>query len=338
MQDLSYLEALLGEPAGQEEGYRDIWLLAAATAGQVSDVALQIVGKARGLADGLGAYVRALLVGAPDEGVAQTLLAHGADYIYLAPGQPDAATLAAFLRERKAEVVLIADSASNRALAARVAQALGASLVTEAEDVRIDPSDRTLLVTRPIYEGLASQVIACLAKPQMVTVRAGAFPLPYPDHSRTGSIEQVSASWQPDMVQWEPTPEVASSPVLATARIVVSAGRGMEDAEGFALVQRLAERLGAAIAGDRGALDMGWIEPAQQVGAMGKTIAPALYIACGIEGTTEHYLGMEGARAVVAICREGDAPLLKVADWGIIGSPKEIVRALLTALDASRPR
>ncbi len=338
MQDLSYLEALLGEPAGEAEGYRDIWLLADATVGQVSDVTLQIVGKARVLADGLGAYVRALLVDAPDEAMAQTLIAHGADYIYLAPGQPDAATLTAFLREHKPEVVLLADSAGSRALAARVAQELGASLVTEAEDVRMDPSDRTLLVTRPIYEGLASQVIACLAKPQMVTVRAGAFPLPYPDHSRNGSIERASVSWQPDTVQREPAPEVMSSPALATARIVVSAGRGMEDAEGFAAVQQLAKRLGAAVAGDRGALDLGWIGPEQQVGAMGKTIAPALYIACGIEGTTEHYLGMEGAQAVVAICRESDAPLLKVADWGIVGPPKEIVRALLTALDASRPR
>jgi electron transfer flavoprotein alpha subunit len=338
MQDLSYLEAFLGESVGEEEGYRDIWLLADATAGQVSEATLQIAGKARGLADGLGAYVRALLVGAPTEATAQTLIAHGADYIYLAPGRPDAATLTAFLREHKPEVVLLADGADGRALAARVAQGLGASLVTEAEDVRMDPSDRTLVVTRPVYEGLASQVIACLARPQMVTVRAGAFPLPYPDHSRAGSVEQASVSWQLEAVQREPAPEAVPPPALAEARIVVCAGRGMDDAEGFALVQRLAERLGAAVAGDRGALDMGWIGPEQQVGAMGRTVAPALYIACGIEGTTEHYLGMERAQAVVAICREGDAPLLKAADWGIVGSPKEIVRAFLTALDASRPR
>ncbi|MCC7352530.1 MAG: electron transfer flavoprotein subunit alpha/FixB family protein [Anaerolineae bacterium] len=331
MQDLSYLEALMGEPVG-EEGYRDIWGLASAVEGRLSDLSLQTVGKARGLADGLGAYVRFLLAGAPDEETAQTLIAHGADYVYLAPGQADAETLAAFLRERKPEIVLLDDSITNRALAARVAQALDASLVTEAEDVRADPIDRALLVTRPIYEGIASQVIACLAKPQIVTVRAGAFPLPYPDRSRTGSIEQLSASWQPDAVQYEPAPEVASPPALTTARIVVSAGRGMEDAEGFALVQQLAARLGAAIAGDRGALDMGWIGPEQQVGALGVIVTPALYIACGIEGTTEHYLGMEGARAVIALCRESDAPLLKAADWGIIGSPKEIVRALVEAM------
>jgi electron transfer flavoprotein alpha subunit len=106
----------------------------------------------------------------------------------------------------------------------------------------------------------------------------------------------------------------------------------MEDAEGVELARQLAARLHAAVAGDRGALDMGWITPEQQVGATGKSIAPTLYIACGIDGTTEHDLGIEGARAIVAICREADAPMLQQADWGIVGPPKEVVRALLAAL------
>ncbi len=327
--DLSYLESLMGgEEAGPE--YEHIWLVLEAG----KEGGLGLAGKARTMADGLGAYVKVLVVGGGDEDYARKLIQAGADEVYLSANRPDADGLAGFFEERKPEMLIFVDSSWSKEVAPRLAFRWDTALVPHGEDLGIDEAERALLVTAPVYERLASQVYACSGHPQMATVSPKAFEAPFLDESREGTVESVDLP-----VDSSPVREVGPASerperklTVGTAKVVVSGGRGVRDDEGWELLAKLAEALGGVVGGSRGALDDGRITEEQFVDITGHRIAPDLYIACGISGTMYHYAGMKDAKMVVAINHNPKAPIFKHADFGIVGDVKDVVKAILEAL------
>ncbi len=352
--DLEYWELLAGEAIEEEEeiAYRDIWVVAEAEDGALTPVSLEMVGKARELAAALGAYVQSVLLGEGLEDLAQELIQRGADSVYLADdGLASHATLAEYhletyaqvlsdlFQEQKPEIILFGVTELGQELAPRLAQRLGTGLISDCLDLSIDETERVLLARHPVYGGEYFHVSTFLgAKPQIATVRPGAFRLPFADEYRYGDVEEMAVNLEGiegQVKMLSVSAEEAQPQVpLSKARVIVAGGRGMGDAEGFALVEELAEALGGQVAGSRGALDEGWINKEQLVGLSEITVKPDLYIACGISGDVHHYFAMQESKFVVAIHEDPDAPIFKTANLGIVGDPKEVIPPLLAELGA----
>lgn len=338
--DLSFLEQLLGSTVDEEEGFRNIWVVAIAWEPNLRPCDLQVLGKARNLADSLGAYVHVLLVGdEASEDLARELIPYGADAVFWGAGYPTGTSLMEFFNQRKPEILLFADAAGGRKMAPRLAQRLKCALVTHASDLSINTEERSLVVAVPIYHGAAYRVVECKTNPQMATIQQGVFPTPEYDSWRSGDVEQVELEWKP---QPPLTPVEAPSYYipLEKADIIIAGGRGLRSA-GWQLVEDLAAAVARrlphkaiAVAGSRGAYDEGWIEHDRVVDLTGRTVAPALYVACGIRGTFQHFGATEKARCIVAINHNPDAPILKHADYGIVGEVEEVIPALIEVLES----
>ncbi|HRI57240.1 MAG TPA: hypothetical protein PK170_09105, partial [Anaerolineae bacterium] len=237
--DLSFLEQLLGATVEEEEGYRNIWVVAIAWEPHLRPCDLQVIGKARNLADSLGAYVNVLLVGDDaSEDLARELIAYGADATYWGAGYPTGRSLRDFFDKHKPEILLFSDAAGGRKMAPRLAQRLKCALVTHAVDLSINAEERSLVVAAPIYHSAAYRVVECRANPQIATVQAGVFPTPEYDSWRSGDVEEVELVWkpQPPLTPVEP-PEYYIP--LQKADIIIAGGRGLRDS-GWQLVEALA--------------------------------------------------------------------------------------------------
>jgi electron transfer flavoprotein alpha subunit len=346
--DFSYLDDWQEEEPGPAltdetaEGYRNIWVVAEVSKGALTRAALATLGQARELADQIGVYVYGILLGEDVQGVAQSLITHGADKVLVADNpaladyQPSlyGQTLAGLVERYRPEILLMAASAMGNDLAPWLAQRLNTGLISHCIKLDLDMSERLLLVTFPVLGGEVYHTVACPdARPQMATLQPGHFPVPYEDTSRYGDVQPVDIdpAGTPAGLAWT---ELGISPVtspaaLSKARTVVAAGRGMGDAGSFALVERLAQYLGGVVAGSRGAYDEGWIAEEQIVGAGGELISPDLYIACGISGDVYHTFGLQNARFVVAINSDPEAPIMQVANIAVLGDAPQVVNAIL---------
>ena len=346
--DFSFLDEEMEESAAPiqqtGEGHRNIWVVAEAPGGTLLPASVEAMGQARDLADQIGCYVFAVLLGDHVEALGQELAAYGAERVLLAEDpalaeyQPEAYThvLAALVKEMRPEILLLSATALGNDLAPRLAQKLGTGLISHCVALEADMTERLLQGTFGILGGEVFHTFACPdARPQMATLEPGAFRKPragaaHAEIQRVGvDLEGVSArlTWEGDV----PAVELPAVP-LSKARIVVSAGRGMQDAAGFALVTRLADALGGVVAGTRGALDAGWIDEERVVGAGGQSVAPDLYIACGISGDVYHYFGLQGSRFVVAINPDPEAPIMKVANVAVVGDARKVIPAMLEAM------
>lgn len=347
--DMEYWELLTGEAIKEEEeiAYRDIWVVAEVEDGALTPVSLEMVGKARELAAALGAYVHSVLLGEGLEDLTQELIHRGADGVYLADDprlaeyhlETYAKVLSDLLQEQKPEIILFGATALGQELAPRLAQRLGMGLISDCLALSIDETERVLSARHPVYDGEYFHVSTFLGtKPQIATVRPGAFRLPFADEYRYGDVEEVAVNLEgvEDKVKVlsVSTEEARPQVPLSQARVIVAGGRGVGDAEGFALVEELARTLGGQVAGSRGAFDEGWISEEHLVGLGGATVRPDLYVACGISGDIHHYFAMQEAKFVVAINKNPNAPIFKVADIGIVGDPKEVIPPLLAELRA----
>lgn len=347
--DMEYWELLTGEAIKEEEeiAYRDIWVVAEVEDGALTPVSLEMMGKARELAAALGAYVHSVLLGEGLEDLAQELIHRGADGVYLADDprlaeyhlETYAKVLSDLLQEQKPEIILFGATALGQELAPRLAQRLGMGLISDCLALSIDETERVLSARHPVYDGEYFHVSTFLGtKPQIATVRPGAFRLPFADEYRYGDVEEVAVNLEgvEDKVKVlsVSTEEARPQVPLSQARVIVAGGRGMGDAEGFALVEELARTLGGQVAGSRGAFDEGWISEEHLVGLGGATVRPDLYVACGISGDIHHYFAMQEAKFVVAINKNPNAPIFKIADIGIVGDPKEVIPPLLAELRA----
>ena len=301
--------------------------------GAVRKVSYELLAAARELAGAAGS-VDALVFGAQTPAGAEGLAALGADRV-LSAGHPDfarynpdgfAATVASLAPGHAA--IVFAATATGKDLAPRAAARLGVGLASDV--VALALQDGAVVATRPVYAGRAIQQVRLRGAPALVSVRPNAFQPAGRDDSRTAAVEAVAIPAFEARVRVEAVkaPEKAALDVTE-ASIVVSGGRGLKDPANFKLLEELAEALGnTAVGASRAVVDAGWRDHAAQVGQTGKTVSPGLYIAVGISGAIQHLAGMRTAKTIVAINRDKDAPIFKVADYGIVGDLFEVVPRL----------
>lgn len=348
--DFSYLDDWTEEEAGAVieevgEGYRHVWVLAETAGGALLPATLEAMGQAREMADQIGVYVYGILLGHEVEPVGSELAAYGADRVLvvddalLAEYQPETyvKAVADLVDQYRPEILLLPATPQGNDLAPRLAHRLDTGLMSHCTELGIELAERLLLGTFPVFGGEMHHTVTCpQARPQIASLKPGSFRIPYQDTYRSADVQRVDidltvVSGRLEWIDLEATVDPPPVP-LSKARVVVSAGRGMGDAEGFALVEQLAEALGGVVAGSRGAFDEGWIPEDQIVGVGGELVTPDLYIACGISGDVYHYFGLQDSKFVVAINPDENAPIVKQANMALIGDAREIIPAWLDAL------
>jgi electron transfer flavoprotein alpha subunit len=231
--------------------------------------------------------------------------------------------------EQQPAVMLMGGSAHGRELAPHVAAKLGVGLAADCTDLAIEGGN--LVASRPALVGnLVATIHYGPAKPQMATLRRRVYPPQEADAGRSGQITQAAAVLNADQIPTQVINLEASTGTvtLNDASIVVSGGRGVGGPEGFKPIKELADALHGAMGASRAAVDAGWVPYAHQVGQTGKTVQPDLYIAAGISGAIQHLAGMKTSKVIVAINSDADAPIFKVANYGIVGDLFKYVPAL----------
>lgn len=311
--------------------------------------------EALGLAKSFGAAT-AIVFGYGVDDVAKASLEYGADDVLVAddPALLDyraetyASTLSALASSQSPDLILFPTTTRTREFAAMSAVDLNSNVITDATAVEVNGD--SIVVTRPIYEGKLLEKVKSSAKPQFITMRGRAFPKPERQAGRTGTITKVEAKTDAlTTVEGYSVAEVGVS--LNDAGVIVAGGRGASNnpslqppaglddkqaevwraQQGFKLIGDLASTLGGAVGASRAAVDAGYIPYSNQVGQTGKVVAPDLYIACGISGAIQHLAGIRSAKLVVAINKDADAPIFKVARYGVVGDLFQIVPALTEA-------
>lgn len=325
--DIADLSALLGEDIAAET-YSDIWVVVADSAALAESAVTPeaaLLGEARRLADGLGCYVHAVLA---EETASAAAFAYGADRVHVT------ADATAYLAGQHPEFVFLPAGLND--MAARIAQHFEAGLITDAAGgLEIEADSRALLGRRPVYGGDYLLELAITTPVKVATIAAADLPAPYADLGRSGEtlVSDLPAPAQPladaglsayAPPRWRP---------LSKAQKIVAIGRGLGSAEGVDLARQLAERLGAELAGDRSARDAGWSDEDHEVGITAQEVAPDLYLALGIVGDTIHNGAITGARRVVAVHANPQAPIFQAADVGLVADPAAVIRALLAVLD-----
>jgi len=303
-------------------------------------VAYELLGKARQLAQKLDCQVSGVLIGNSLDDQLDELIWCGADNIYLVQApelanfqdEPYTNILVRLVQKYKPEIFLCGATAIGRSLVSRVAITLRAGLTADCTGLDIDAQKKILLQTRPAFGGnIMATIISPNYRPQMATVRHKVMQPMEPDKKRKGKIIKetfessvyFSRTKLLDIVE-----EIESLVNLAEADIIVSGGRGMGGPENFKILEELAHVLGAAVGSSRAAVDAGWMPYSHQVGQTGRTVAPKIYIACGISGQIQHLVGMQSSKIIVAINKDPEAPIFKVATYGIIADLFQIVPAL----------
>ena len=324
---------------------RDIYVFAEQRDGNIEKVALELIGKGRELADTLNQNVIAVLLGNEIKEKAESLIKAGADGVIVVEDamlaeyttEPYAKAVAAVIREKDPEIFLFGATAIGRDLAPRVSARIHTGLTADCTGLDIDEESKNLLMTRPAFGGNIMATIVCEEhRPQMATVRPGVMKALVADESRKGDIEVMdilfSAADQ-TVELLEVLKEERQIADITEAKILVSGGRGMGNAENFyELLNPLAEVLGGAVSASRSAVDSGWIDHECQVGQTGKTVRPDLYLACGISGAIQHVAGMEGSEYIVAINKNETAAIFEVADLGIVGNVNTLLPKLAAAI------
>lgn len=348
--DASYLDLMMAqqeesfEAAGEAEGGGGVWVVADVAEDELAPVTLEATGAARTLADSLGAYVYAILLGDNGAPLAETLYHAGADGVRLArldidhrtlvltAGEPCLDTLADLFEEEQPEIVLLGATELGQALAPRLAQRMGGGLIEHVTEVRLEEATRSVEATHPVYGGEYFEVKMCpAARPQFLTIEPGAFGAPFLDEYRKG---------QPTMVESEPAGQAVRvvgpaeefeppQAPLSEVPMIVSVGRHVGD---LGSAEQLARAIGAQVAGDRGAWDAGLIDSEQLVDVRGTKVSPEVYVAVGIRGNTFHNAAMEDSKFIVAVHPEPSAPIFDVADLCVEAEPEKVLPAILEAL------
>lgn len=337
--DLSNDQTAQAEPRWTE--LRDVWAVVAAGPDGLSSADQGAVARARELADMLGCYARVLAIG--EEAAAAEAVKLGADYVAVAPLAADAdpaavlaLACAQLFPEAGPEFVLLGQSPQADALAPVLAGCLGAGLAPLALTITLDDLDRTLTVKQPLYDDLYRHPFTFKpGYPQVVVLGPDAQGVPYPDEYRSGDVQLLALEGVGETaVQVEgPAEHTPPAVPLTHARAIVAVGRDLKDEEGLELARRLAALLGAELAGDHTAYELGWVDEAHTVGMTGETVAPNLYVALGIRGGADHSYGMSESRMVVALHPDARAPIFKRANVGWAGDVKEGLRQLLAELE-----
>jgi electron transfer flavoprotein alpha subunit len=328
--------------------YKGVWVFAEQRDGELQKVSLELLGKGREIADKLGVELSAVLLGENLDMMAEDLCKHGADKViscdspllkhYTTDGY--AKVICDLIRERKPETLFVGASYIGRDLGPRIAAKLETGLTADCTSLDIDEENNNLLMTRPAFGGNLMATIVCGDhRPQCATVRPGVFgKLPVNEKAEL-NIEKVEVQLQESDIRTKVLEVVKlckQCEDIGEAEILVAGGRGVGNAEDFKLLEELAQAMGGVVAASRAAIDNGWVDKAVQVGQTGKTVRPKVYVACGISGAIQHLAGMQDSEFIIAINRDADAAIMKVADMGLVGDLKKIVPELTAQIKAAK--
>jgi electron transfer flavoprotein alpha subunit len=331
---------------------QSLWVFIEQNEGKIADVGLELLGKARELADTLGYEVAGVLCGYRVKDLAATVIQHGADRVLLVDHPelelyrtlPYARVCLHLARSRKPEIFLIGATPNGRDLAPRIASALRCGLTADCTDLQIGPytvkkENKTypnlLYQIRPAFGGnLIATIVNPHTRPQMATVREGVMHKPKPQPSRKGAVEEI----RPDLEKADLALKILSRSVrpstvkLKESPVIVSGGAGADDAADFQLLRDLANLLGGEVGASRAAVDAGLISAEHQIGQTGTTVRPRLYIAAGISGAIQHRAGMDQSSKIIAINTDPDAPIFQVAHYKIVGDLGEVLPLIIQSL------
>jgi electron transfer flavoprotein alpha subunit len=314
-----------------------IWVLAEATDGEVTSTTLELLTKARELAD----TVECVYSGDDADDIAETLGEYGCETVYQTGdldgalvGVPTAAAIAAAVEAGDGpDAVLAGTSYDGRDVAARLSVKLDRPVITNVVDVEVD--DDTLVGTEPIFGGTTEVRTKFTGEgPYVMLVRPKSFAAE-PSGGDAADVEDLDV---PDLgssagaVVTDRHAEESDGPKLDEAAIVVAGGRGLGEADKYSMVEDLAGKLGGAAGASRAIVDAGWVPYSYQVGQTGKVVKPDVYVACGISGATQHLVGMKGSKHIIAINKDPEAPIFGVADLGIVGDVHKVMPQLIEAL------
>lgn len=327
------------------EEYEGIWVFAEQRGGELLEVALELVGQASRMAKEIDTEVSAVLLGHNVKELAQELITYGADNVILVD-KPElehyttdgyTKVIDQLIKEFKPEIMLIGATNIGRDLGPRISARVHTGLTADCTRLEMDLENRRILQTRPAFGGnLMATIICPNHRPQMSTVRPGVMEKNEADEAREGNIIEPEVEISEDDILAkviEVVKEEKQQVDIGAADIIVAGGRGLGDKESFEILQQLADKLGGEVGSSRAAVDSGWIDSSHQVGQTGTTVRPTLYIACGISGAIQHLAGMQDSDLIVAINNDPDAPIFKIADYGIVGDVHDVVPELIEALD-----
>jgi electron transfer flavoprotein alpha subunit len=330
----------------------EVWVFAEQHGGRLEDTPLELMSKARQLADTLSVKLAAVVLGDGVKDLAARLIQYGADKVYLAEhpllsvyqANSYAKVMHELIHKHRPQIVLYGATIAGRDLAPRIASATRAGLTADCTDLQVGDHQTArdkkvhknlLFQIRPAFGGnIVATIINPDRWPQMATVREGVMPMPAPDVKRRGQVihEKVTLA-QPDLpleiLEEHKRPKRVD---LKAARIIVAGGAGVGSKDNFRLIWDLANCLGAAPAATRAAVDLGFIDHDHQVGQTGTTVRPNLYIAVGISGAIQHQAGMSQSQKIVAINNDPEAPIFNVAHYKILGDLNDVVPKMIKAI------
>ena len=339
------------------EEYKGVYVFAQQVDNVINNIAFELIGKGKDLADDLGTEVTAVLVGSGVKGLADQLAEYGADKVIVVDDpelkeyrtEPYAHAIASVIEKYKPEIFLVGATAIGRDLGPRVSARIHTGLTADCTQLDIgdfplvptpgkEQKHNQLLMTRPAFGGNTIATIACPDfRPQMATVRPGVMQKREKNPGAKANVEEFNPGFTPDhkyVEIMEVVKAVANTVDIMDAKILVSGGRGMGGPENFKMLEELAEVLGGQVSCSRAVVDAGWKPKDLQVGQTGKTVRPNVYFAIGISGAIQHLAGMEESDIIVAINKDETAPIFEVADYGVVGDLNKIVPALTEKLRA----
>ncbi|MBS6007462.1 MAG: electron transfer flavoprotein subunit alpha/FixB family protein [Clostridium baratii] len=320
--------------------YKGVWVFAEQREGELQKVSLELLGEGRKIADKLGVKLTALLLGHNIKDLANTLGEHGADEVIVCDNKllehytTDGYTkvICELASERKPGILFIGATFIGRDLGPRVAARLSTGLTADCTQLDVEVSNGDLLATRPAFGGNLMATIACPDhRPQMATVRPGVF-AKIEEKNCEFVVEDVDVNLTSEDIRTkvvEIVKEAKEIEDISEANFIVAGGRGLGCKENFDKLYELAEVVGGSVAASRGAIDKGWIERDYQVGQTGKTVRPNIYIACGISGAIQHAAGMQDSDMIIAINKDESAPIMKLADYAIVGDVNKVLPELI---------
>ncbi|PVE15181.1 electron transfer flavoprotein subunit alpha [Clostridium perfringens] len=327
--------------------FNGVWVFAEQREGQLQKVSLELLGEGRKIADKLGSKLTALLIGNKVKNLVEDLSRHGADEVlvvdapelehYTTDGYTKA--ICELANAKKPNIIFIGATFIGRDLGPRVAARLETGLTADCTSLDVDVESGDLLATRPAFGGNLMATIVCPDhRPQMATVRPGVFEkLPLGENDAT--VENVEIKFNSNDIRTkivEIIKEHKDIVDISEANVLVAGGRGIGSEENFKMLKELAEVMNGSIAASRAAVEKGWVDKDYQVGQTGKTVRPNIYVACGISGAIQHAAGMQDSDMIIAINKDANAPIMKIADYAIVGDVNKVVPEFIAQLKAMK--
>lgn len=311
--------------------------------GKLAAIATELLGCGRKLADDLGQELAAVLVGSGLAELAKEAIAYGADKVYVVddPQLKDYQTdsylsvMEKVIGQAAPQILLMGQTSLGRDLAPRLAFRFNTAASLGCLELAIDPQSKRLLQTKPVYGGNAQAVFTTESFPQIATVRAKAMTPLEPDPSRKGEVVKIDAALDPSAIRTRVLEKVAEKVEgikLEDAEVVVCGGRGIGSAESFAQLEELAKLLKGAVGATRPPCDNEWVPSGAQIGLTGKIVAPELYIAVALSGSSQHMSGCSGSKTIVAINKDPEANIFREARFGLVGDWKKALPAFTEKL------